>query len=117
MPPAEPPPHDTFPGSALNALTRSLIVLCGDVAGTTMTTYSLVSRAMGVTIDRSTGDLLSKIPPTITMPPIINALGSPLALLTNCASPIVPAAPPLLSNCTEPTVFALCIAEASARPV
>ena len=69
------------------------------------TTYSLVSRAIGVTIARSTGDLFSMMPPTITMPPIINAFGSPLALLTNCASPIVPAAPPLLSNCTDWTSF------------
>ena len=57
------------------------------------------------------------MPPTITMPPIISALGSPLALLTNCARPIVPAAPPLLSNCTDCTTLADCIAAPSARPV
>src|SRR5512134_2224458 len=116
-PPAEPPFHDTLPGSALNALTRSPMFLNGEEAGTTTTRYSLVRRAIGVTIVRSTGDLFSAIPPTITMPPTSIAFGSPFALLTNCASPIVPAAPPLFSNCTDCTTFALCIAAASARPV
>ena len=51
------------------------------------------------------------------MPPISTAFGSFLAELTNCASPIAPAAPPLLSNCTEETSFALCIAAARLRPV
>src|SRR6266496_1099210 len=55
--------------------------------------------------------------PTITMPPIITALGSPLAEFTNCARPMVPPAPPLLSNCTEETSLALCIADARLRPV
>src|SRR6266508_2710796 len=55
--------------------------------------------------------------PTITMPPIITALGSPFAEFTNCARPMVPPAPPLLSNCTEETSLALCIAAARLRPV
>src|ERR671922_2641306 len=55
--------------------------------------------------------------PTITIPPIIRAFGSPLAEFTNCARPIVPPAPPLLSNCTDDTSLALCIAAASWRPV
>src|SRR5687767_12675986 len=117
VPPAEPPPHETLPGLSLNAFTRSARVLCGDWAGTTITSHSLVRRAMGVTWLRLTGDLLRMMPPTITMPPIITAFGSPLAALTNCASPMVPAAPPLLSNCTEETSFALCMAAASVRPV
>ena len=116
-PPAEPPCHDTLPGSALNAATRSAIVLYGELAGTTTTRYSLVRRAIGVTIVRLTGDFCSTMPPTITMPPISSAFGSPFALLTNCARPIVPAAPPLLSNVTDCTTFADCIAAASARPV
>ncbi len=116
-PPAEPPCQDTLPGSALNVATRSAIVLCGEDAGTTTTRYSLVSRAIGVTIVRSTGLFCSAMPPTITMPPIISALGSPFALLTNWARPSVPAAPPLFSNCTEFTTFADCIADARARPV
>src|SRR5688572_9633836 len=117
VPPAEPPPQDTLPGSALNALTRSAMVLCGELAGTTITSHSLVSRAIGVTCDRLTADLLRMMPPTITIPPIITALGSPLAELTNCARPMVPAAPPLLSNCTPDTSLALCIAAARLRPV
>src|SRR5687767_15915783 len=117
VPPAEPPPQDTLPGSALNALTRSAIVLCGELAGTTITSHSLVRRAIGVTWLRLTGDLLRMMPPTITMPPIITAFGSPLAELTNCARPMVPAAPPLLSNCTPETSLALCIAAARLRPV
>ena len=117
VPPAEPPPQDTLPGFSLNALTRSAIVLCGEFAGTTITSHSLVRRAIGVTCERFTGDLLRMMPPTITMPPIITAFGSPFAELTNCARPMVPAAPPLLSNCTPETSFALCIAAARLRPV
>jgi hypothetical protein len=83
VPPADPPPQETAPGFALNAFMRSPRFLCGDDAGTTITTYSLVRRAMGVTMLSSTVDLLSMMPPTMTMPPIIRALPSPLALLMN----------------------------------
>ncbi len=72
---------------------------------------------MGVTMPRFTGDCWRMMPPTITMPATISAFGSPLAEFTNCASPIVPAAPPLLSNWTPLTSLALCIAVASWRPV
>ena len=85
--------------------------------GTTTTWYSPVSRAIGVTCDRLTGDLLVMIAPTITMPPIIIALPSPLLELTNCARPIVPPAPPLLSTVTLGTILSACIAACSARPV
>ena len=98
LPPADPPFHEILPGSALNAFTRSAIDLYGELAGTTTTSYSLVRRASGVTMLRSTGDLFSTMPPTMTMPPTSIAFGSPFALLTNCVRPIVPAAPPLLSN-------------------
>jgi hypothetical protein len=61
-----------------------------------MTSYSEVRRASGVTCERFTADLFWMMPPTITMPPIIIAFGSPLAEFTNCASPMVPAAPALV---------------------
>jgi hypothetical protein len=57
------------------------------------------------------------MPPTMTRPPINSAFGSPFEAFTNCARPMVPAAPPLLSNCTLDTSLPLCIAAASARPV
>ena len=117
MPPAEPPPQETLPGFALNCATSSLSEVIFDVPGTTTTSYSPVSRAMGVTCDRLTGDLLEMIAPTITMPPTINALGSPLFELTNCASPIVPPAPPLLSTVIFFTMPSLCSAACNARPV
>ena len=66
MPPAEPPPHETAPGSAFSAATRSSIVLSGLAAGTTMASCSPVSRAIGVTMLRSTGEALVRIAPTIT---------------------------------------------------
>ena len=95
----------------MNAFARSPIVLYGEFAGTTTTSYSLVSRASGVTMLRSTGDLLRTMPPTITIPPINIAFGSPLAELTNWASPnVTPATaaggrwpPP-----TEPTQASAC---------
>ena len=66
---------------------------------------------------RFTADLLRMMPPTITMPPTRMALPSPLAVLTNCASPIVPPAPPLLSNWVFLTTPALSIAAEKLRPV
>ena len=47
MPPAEPPPQDTAPGLALNAASRSPSFWWGDFVGTTITSYSLVRRAIG----------------------------------------------------------------------
>ena len=66
--------------------------------GTTTTRGSPVSRAIGVTWLRSTGDLLVMIAPTMTIPPMISASGLPLLELTNWARPMVPPAPPLLST-------------------
>ena len=74
MPPAEPPPQATLPGLALNCVTRSFIDWIFDDAGTTITSYSPVRRAIGVTCDSLTGDLLVTMAPTITMPPTISAL-------------------------------------------
>ncbi len=110
-------PTRRCPGLALNWATSSLSDWILDVPGTTMTSYSPVRRAIGVTCDRLTGDLLVMIAPTMTMPPIISALGSPLLELTNCAMPIVPPAPPLLSTVIFLTMPSLCSAACSARPV
>jgi len=75
----------------------SAMLLKGELAGSTNTLYSLVSRAIGVACDRLTGGLPVMMPPSITAPITIRAFGSPLLELTNCARPIAPAAPPLLS--------------------
>ena len=68
MPPADPPAQETLPGSALKLAIRSAIVLCGEPAGTTITSYSSVSRASGVASDIFTGELAAISAPTITMP-------------------------------------------------
>ena len=65
-PPAEPPPQETAPGSAFSLATRSSIVWMSLDAGTTIASCSPVSRAIGVTIERSTGDWLVRIAPTMT---------------------------------------------------
>ena len=52
MPPAEPPPQETEPGSALSLATRSAIDLIGESAVTAIISYSPVSRASGVTSSR-----------------------------------------------------------------
>ena len=50
----------------------------GDSVGTTISSYSPVSRASGATLARVTGDLLVRIAPTMTNPP------------TRIASPFLP---------------------------
>jgi hypothetical protein len=75
---------------ALNLSINSLSVF-GPLVGTTITSYSDVRRATGVTWSIVTGDLFWMSPPTMTMPPIIIAFGSPLEEFTNCAMPIAPA--------------------------
>ena len=79
VPPAEPPPHETEPGSALSLATRSPSVWIGEFAGTTITSYSPVSRAIGVTLSRVTGDLLVRMAPTMIRP--LDHQGVALALL------------------------------------
>jgi hypothetical protein len=61
--------------------------------------YSLVRRAIGVACVRLTGGLPVMMPPSITAPITMSALGSPLLALTNCAKPEARpvGAPPLLS--------------------
>ena len=95
--PREPPPHFTLPGSFLSWAITSAMFLKGELGGSTNTLYSVVRRAIGVTCDRFTGGLPVMIPPSITAPITIRAFGSPLLELTNCARPMAPAAPPLLS--------------------
>src|SRR5688572_22614965 len=116
-PPAEPPAQTTFDVSALSAAARSLTDLCGEFAGTTITSGSPVIRAIGVTASRPTGDLLVRIAPTIVMPITMSWLPSPFAWLTNCASPTVPPAPGTLTTCTllaAPVAVITCWSERAA---
>ena len=66
VPPVEPPAHETEPGSASSLAVRSASVWSSEDAGTTMTSYSPVRRAMGVTASRPTGALLVRMAPTMT---------------------------------------------------
>src|SRR5262245_51312620 len=105
MPPAEPPAQVTLDTSFFTASARSLAVLIGELAGTTMTWVSSVSRAIGVTWSRLTGDLLVRMAPTMTKPLTMSWLPSPLAPLTNWAMPTVPPAPATLVTCTLRAIF------------
>ena len=70
-----------------------------------------------MTLASVTGDLFIAVAPTVTRPETNSALGSPLLVVTNCARPIAPPAPPLLSNCALLMLPAACIAAARLRPV
>ena len=72
---------------------------------------------MGVAFASVTGGLFCTIAPTMTAPVTIIELGSPLLALANCASPMVPPAPPLFSNCAFFATPASTIALPSPRPV
>ncbi len=65
-PPADPPAQVTLAGSAFTAAASSLAFLIGELAGTTMASYSAVRRAIGVVCARVTGELLVRSAPTIT---------------------------------------------------
>ena len=117
MPPAEPPPQATPPGLALSWATRSFIVWSVDAAGTTTTWYSPVRRAIGVTCDRLTGDLLVMIAPTITMPPIIIALPVALARVDELREADGAAGAALVVDGDCGTMLSSCSAACSARPV
>src|SRR3546814_13672922 len=80
-----------------------------DEPRTTITSYSPVSRAIGVTWSRVTGDWLVRMAPTMTSPLTISALPSPFLRSTNWASPTVPPAPPTFSTWTEPATPDACI--------
>src|SRR5262245_39883197 len=115
-PPAEPPAKVTRATSFFTAAARSLASLIGELAGTTMTCVSSVSRAIGVTWLKLSGDLLSRMAPTMTKPLTISVLPSPL-LLTNCANPTVPPAPGMLITCALLTSFSAVIACCRERAV
>ena len=116
-PPAEPPPTDSAPGSAFSAAMKSCGVLIGESAGTAIALYSLVSRTNGVVSFSDTGVLLVMTPATMMTPVTSRALSSPLAVRTNSARPIVPAAPPLLVKFTPSVkIFAWFIAAMVWRP-
>jgi hypothetical protein len=83
-------------GIGLERGEKSAGVLIGEFAGTAMALYSLVRRKSGVVSLSETGVWLVMTPPTMMTPVTSRALSSPLAVRTNSASPIVPAAPPLL---------------------
>ena len=78
VPPREPPPHLTLPGSLFICSITSFMVLKGELAGSTKTLYSLVRRAIGVACDSDTGGLPVMMPPSMTAPITIIAFGSPL---------------------------------------
>ena len=76
-------------------------MLCsGESVGTTISSYSPVRRASGVTLARVTGDLLVRMAPTITSPPTRTASPFLPLLETNWARPMVPPAPPMFSTWT-----------------
>src|SRR3546814_13761869 len=91
-PRAEPPAQETDRGSSLNFATRSSSVLISEAAGTTMTSYSPVSRAIGVVCSSDTGDLLVRTAPTTTRPLTISLSPWP-ADPANCARHLFPPAP------------------------
>lgn len=62
-------------------------------ARTKIASGSVVSAAIGVVFERSTGDLLVSIAPIITSPMTISWLDLPACLEESCESPIVPPAP------------------------
>ena len=88
-----------------------------ELAGTTITSYSPVSRAIGVTCSSVTGDWLVRIAPSMTRPPIISALPWPSLPETNWARPIVPPAPGMLTTWMPLARSASCSAFCMARPV
>ncbi len=66
--------------------------------GTTITSYSPVSRAIGVTSRRVTGEPFVTIALTMISPETITTSPWPRSALMNRARPIVPAAPGMFST-------------------
>ena len=91
--PAEPPPQETEPGSALSVATRSAVLWIGESTGTTTISYSPTIRASGVTWSSETGDLLVMIAPCSVWPATRTASPLRFLVVTNWARPIVPPAP------------------------
>ena len=99
VPPAEPPAHDTLPGSALNAATRSCHrLVAATCAGTTTTWNSPVRRAIGVRSvslhRRLVGDDRADHHHAADHQRVALALH----WLTNCGRPTAPPAPGACSN-------------------
>jgi hypothetical protein len=67
--------------------------LCGEAAGTTITSNSPVRRAIGIVWERLTGLLLAISAPTMTMPATMMLFCRPFHWLTNCGRPTAPPAP------------------------
>ena len=89
----------------------------GDAAGTTMTSYSPRSRAIGVTSCSVSGDRCVTIAPSMISPDTITTSPLPRSALTNRARPIVPAAPGMFSTDEVWTMPALCSACCITRAV
>ena len=86
-------------GSAFQAARNCSRFWCGESPGTTMTSKSSASRAIGVTSASVASLSLAMMPPTITVPVTINVLAWP-AMSASWPSPMVPAAPGMLTTCT-----------------
>jgi hypothetical protein len=65
----------------------------GEDAGTAMTSYSPVSRAIAVAWETETGESFQSVAPSITRPVMSSDRAPAGPALTNCESPMVPAAP------------------------
>ena len=98
MPPADPPPHEIDSGRSLNARIRSASERNGDAAGTTSTSYSPSSRAIGVTSRSVSAERCVTIAPSMISPDIIATSPVPRSAVTKRARPIVPAAPGMFST-------------------
>ena len=105
----------TFQLDPGGSLIRSASVWWGEFFGTTTTSGSPVSRAIGVTLVRFTGELLVRIAPTMVMPPTRSWSSAPRACCANCARPTVPPAPGTFCTCTLRALPDLTIASCSAR--
>ena len=117
MPPADPPPHEIDSGAARNAATRSASVPSGDPAGTAITSYSPLNRAIGVTWRNVTGDWCVTTAPSMISPDTISTSPLPRSALMKRARPIVPAAPGMFSTDEVWTMPASCSAACIARAV
>ncbi len=82
-----------------------------------MTSYSPVSRAIGVTSPSVTGDWWVTMPPSMMSPDTITASPLPRSAPMNRASPIVPAAPGMFSTIGVRTMPARCSTCCIARAV
>ncbi len=87
--------------SSTIASTRSSTVSYGDPSGTTMTSGSSVSLAMGVMSSMRTSDAFVSTAPTITRPMTMSVAGS--RSFASPARPTVPPAPGTFSTGADPT--------------